>query len=91
MKHIAYSIGTTPQILAGVAIALFALAALLVPVLTFAASYAYVNTLGEVRTVTADTPTSAIDTAPGIHSRSGVLLLDSQADQDVVGEDVSGV
>ncbi|HYF29019.1 MAG TPA: hypothetical protein VEA36_01475 [Candidatus Paceibacterota bacterium] len=61
-----------------------------VPALSFAAEYAYVNGAGEVRTVTAADAMAAIRTAPGIGVHSGVLLLDSQADQDVVGDSVSG-
>jgi hypothetical protein len=60
------------------------------PALTFAAEFAYVNSMGEVRTVTAADAMSAIRSAPGIGVHSGVLLLDSQADQDVVGDNVSG-
>ena len=41
-----------------------------------AATYAYVNTQGEVRTVEAADPNTAINTAPGIHMNSGVILLD---------------
>ena len=60
------------------------------PVAASAAMYAYVNQDGEVRTVEATDPNTAIRTAPGIHPRSGVLLLDSTEDQDVVGDDVAG-
>ena len=41
----------------------------------YAAMYAYVNAEGEVRTVEAADPNTAIRTAPGIHPRSGVILL----------------
>jgi len=67
-----------------------ALALALAPAAATAAMYAYVNQDGEVRTVEASDPNTAIRTAPGIHPRSGVMLLDSAADQDVVGDDVSG-
>lgn len=64
----------------------FALVA--VPALSLAATYAYVNQEGEVRTVVADTPQLAITTAPNIHQNSGVLLLDSQEDNAIVGDEV---
>ena len=63
----------------------------LLPAFATAATYAYVNQSGEVRMVTADTPTIAIATAPNIHVHSGVLLLDSAADNEVIGDSVSGI
>ena len=53
-----------------------------------AASYAYVTTTGEVKSVTANDWMTAILTAPGIHIHSGVLLLKSAADFMIVGDDV---
>lgn len=71
---------------------IFALAAVVaVPGVSVAATYAYVNTAGEVMTTEAATPDAAIMGAPGIHMHSGVLLMDSAADMEVVGESVSGV
>ena len=61
------------------------------PVLSYAASYAYVHNSGEVRMVTADNYMQAIATAPNIAERSGVLLLDSSNDNSVVGDQVSGI
>ncbi|HEY0010468.1 MAG TPA: hypothetical protein VGB97_00970 [Candidatus Paceibacterota bacterium] len=55
-----------------------------------AAMYAYVNQAGEVRTVEATDPNTAIRTAPAIHARSGVMLIDSTDDQNLVGDDVAG-
>ncbi len=69
-------------------IAALLLGAAIVPALSFAATYAYVNTAGEVRTVESASPNAAISSAPGIHMHSGVMLLDSQSDNDVVGDDV---
>lgn len=66
-----------------------ALAALVLPGVASAAMYAYVNADGEVRTVEAPDPNTAIRTAPNIHIRSGVMLIDSAEDQDLVGDDVS--
>lgn len=60
------------------------------PGLTYAATYAYVNQSGNVSTVTASEPMAAIRTAPGISLHSGVLLLSSQADNEIVGDSVSG-
>lgn len=67
-----------------------ALAAIAFPSASYAATFAYVNMDGEVRTVEADTPTTALQTAPNLHVHSGVMLLDSADDTDVVGDDVPG-
>ncbi len=72
-------------------IAAAAVAALASPTFTFAATYAYVNTSGDVTTVTASDANTAIMTAPNIAPRSGVLLLDSESDNEVIGDDVAGV
>ena len=70
----------------------FALAAAVaIPGVSFAQTYAYVNQAGEVMTHDADTAMQAISTAPGIHMHSGVLLIDSTSDSEIVGDDVSGV
>lgn len=61
------------------------------PALSYAQMYAYVDQAGDVRTVDAATADAAIMTAPQIHARSGVMILDSEADNDVVGDDVMGV
>jgi hypothetical protein len=56
---------------------MLAVAALAAPTASaLAATYAYVNAQGEVRTVEAADANTAINTAPGIHPRSGVILLD---------------
>ena len=47
------------------------------PSLTHAATYAYVDTSMEVKTVVASDWMSALATAPGIHLHSGVVLLTS--------------
>lgn len=60
------------------------IAAAAVPGLTFAADYAYVNATGEVMMVTASNATEAIRIAPGIHIRSGVMLLDSSEDRVIL-------
>ncbi|HEX5774843.1 MAG TPA: hypothetical protein VFY28_02690 [Candidatus Paceibacterota bacterium] len=63
-------------------------AAIAVPGVSLAATFAYVNTAGEVMTVEAATPNAAILTAPGIHPRSGVLLIDGTDDSQLIGDDV---
>ncbi len=73
----------TLAIFAVVAITLFGFTAS-----AHAASYAYVTTTGEVKSVTADNWMTAINTAPGIHMHSGVLLLKEAGDFQVVGDDV---
>lgn len=52
-----------------------ALALISLPAFASAATYAFVNTSGEVRAVDANTWQAAIATAPGIHTNSGVMLL----------------
>lgn len=66
------------------------ISALALPALASAQMYAYVNQQGEVRTVEATTWESAIQTAPSIHPRSGVIIITSPSD-DIVGNDVSGI
>ena len=69
----------------------FALAAVVsVPGLTLAQTFAYVNQGGEVMTMEAATANDALMTAPNIHARSGVMLIDTTSDP-VVGDNVSGV
>lgn len=59
-----------------------------VPGVTLAATYAYVNTAGEVMTVDSTSANQALLTAPGIHARSGVMLIEVTADEDMVGNRV---
>jgi len=66
-----------------------ALAAVIaVPGVSLAATYAYVNTAGEVMTMEASNSSTAIATAPGIHPRSGVMLIETTSDP-VVGDSVN--
>lgn len=55
------------------------------PLVSFGASFAYVNQSGDVSAVTADTALIALATAPNIHIHSGVILLDSPEDSALVG------
>ena len=69
----------------------FALAAVIAaPVAALAATYAFVNTSGEVRTMDATSAAQALSTAPNLGVHSGVMLIDS-ANDPVVGDNVSGV
>lgn len=69
----------------------FALAAVVaIPGGAFAATYAYVNTAGEVMTVEAASANTALSTAPSIAARSGVMLIEVTSDE-VVGDSVGGV
>lgn len=56
-----------------------------------AASYAYVDNNGDVRSVTANDWMTAIDTAPNIHINSGVMILRAASDFEVVGDTVPSV
>lgn len=64
------------------------LAVMILPVFANAASYAYVDATGEVKSVTADTWMNAITIAPNIHPHSGVLLLSDAGDFTIVGDNV---
>ncbi len=74
---------------AGAAFAV-AFALISLPMFASAATYAYVDASGEVKPVIADTWQQAIAKAPNIHIHSGVMLLDSPSDFDIVGNDVAG-
>lgn len=68
-----------------------AAAALALPGISYAADYAYVDQAGNVQTVTADNAMAAMTAAVNIDENSGVMLIDSPTDQEVVDETVSGV
>lgn len=53
-----------------------------------AATYAYVDTSGDVRSVVATDWQTAIATAPEIHLHSGVLTLNFASDFTIVGDNV---
>jgi hypothetical protein len=55
-----------------------------------AATYAYVDVNGEVRSVVAGNWQTAIATAPNIAARSGVILIDGAEDSDLIGDSVTG-
>jgi len=59
---------------------MLSLAFIALPSLTNAADYAYVDSQGEVKSVTASDWMTAIAIAPGIAYNSGVYLLKSAAD-----------
>jgi hypothetical protein len=65
--------------------AIAALAAL--PTASLAATYAYVNTSGEVTTVEAPDANTALATAPNIAVHSGVMLLTDPND-DILDESI---
>jgi hypothetical protein len=69
-------------------VALAAVVAL--PGVSFAQTYAYVNTSGDVSSVEADTANAALMTAPNIGVHSGVMLINSSSD-DVLDQTVTGV
>jgi hypothetical protein len=55
-----------------------------------AATYAYVDAQGDVKSVVAADWKTAIAVAPNIHMHSGVMLLTTAADYTVVGDSVVG-
>ncbi len=68
---------TELRLLVAMTLSIIALAVIIIPGLTHAATYAYVNQAGEVSSVQATDPMTAIDTAPNRAVHSGVLLLSS--------------
>lgn len=64
------------------------LSVLVTPASASAAVYAYVDTAGEVKSVTANDWMTAIAIAPGIHIHSGVMLLTTAIDYLMVGDSV---
>jgi hypothetical protein len=83
-----------PMLLRAAAVVMFGLfAALLVasPSNAAAATYGYVDALGEVKSVTANDWMTAIAIAPNIDIHSGVMLLVTAADYMVIGDTVESV
>ncbi|MEK7602373.1 MAG: hypothetical protein AAB472_02715 [Patescibacteria group bacterium] len=71
---------TTTQILVGAVLAISSILAFALPSQAHAATYAFVNTSGDVSIVSANDPVSAMATAFNIALHSGVMLLQSQTD-----------
>ena len=69
----------------------FAVAFAALPNLTQAATYAYVNQSGNIGTVSANNSSLAIATAINIHMHSGVMLLNTSGDYNIVGGSVMGI
>jgi hypothetical protein len=78
---------SSAQIFMGASVLALALA-LVSPAIAGAATYAYVDAGGEVKSVVATDWRTAIATAPNIHIHSGVLLLDEPTDFKIIGTDV---
>ena len=60
------------------------------PSSSYAATYAYVNTTGEVRSVEAASSDSAIATAVDRSTHSGVILLTNLLDFGIIGDQLGG-
>jgi hypothetical protein len=73
----------TAQFVVPFALALLTLAA--IPMYANAASYAYIDASGNIKSVTADNWMAAIATAPNISRTSGVLLLTGPAGFHIAG------
>lgn len=67
-----------------------AIVALGLPAISQAAMYAYVDNTGDVKAVIASDWATAINTASNISFHSGVLLLNTAADQNIIGDQVGG-
>jgi hypothetical protein len=65
-------------------IGMIALAVMIAPSISSAATYAYVNESGDVSTVVATDPYIAIDTAPNRTTHSGVILLMEAGDYNIL-------
>jgi hypothetical protein len=63
-------------------------ATVVAPAVSLAATYAYVNTTGDVMTTDAATPSQAMMNATNIDAHSGVMLINSSSDP-VVGDHTS--
>jgi hypothetical protein len=81
---------TTMKTISVTGVSLFVLAIFAFATVASAATYAYVDNNGEVKPVVADTWQQAIAIAPNIHINSGVMLLRSPSDFDIVGNMVAG-
>jgi hypothetical protein len=71
-----------------VAFLLLMAAMLVTPAFASAATYAYVDAMGDVKSVTANDWMSAIATAPNIHIHSGVMILNTALNFTVVNGEV---
>lgn len=81
----------TVGLIAGAVLTAVVLAWMALPISTHAATYAYVDNSGEVKSVVASDWMTAIATAPNIYIHSGVMLLMSAADFLVIGRDVKSI
>lgn len=84
------SLNSSARFLLGAGLIAVALVFVALPVLAAAATYAYVDQTGDVRTVESATPDVAIMTAPNIDEHSGVMLLTNPNDP-IVGDNVPSV
>ena len=75
----------TSKIILGAAGLIMAITFISLPLFASAGTYAFVDATGEVKPVVADTWQQAIAAAVNIHKNSGVMLLDSPSDFDIVG------
>ncbi len=73
------------------AFVIVALALATFPLFASAATYGFVNHSGFVSTISAATPMSAMTTAASISPYSGVILIQTQADAEIIGDRVFGV
>ncbi len=90
MKNSNTSIGSNTLLVLAVLAGVAFFIGMSLPTFANAATYAYVDANGEVKSVTANDWQTAINIAPNIHIHSGVLLLNSASDFTIVGDDVRG-
>lgn len=85
-----YMTSTLHTTVVGTIFSLFAILAFAFPAFTHAGEYAYVNNLGYVEKISANSADEALQNATNLNIHSGVCLLTTQSDFSMVGVFVKG-
>lgn len=83
-------ISTLRTTIIGTTLSIFTLLAFVFPAFTHAGEYAYVNSMGYVEKISANSADEALQNATNLNIHSGVCLLITQSDFDMVGVFVKG-